>query len=319
MPVLLEFKGNCVHTPVITSVLECGNTGTSKVVETAETSGDAEVHVSSSVGSRNSVISFCNVDAEDVQVGGATNFVDHGQISISAANTMKGCNDTIQRSIELFSSSSSSSSSSSVTILDRAVSICEDQSPDQPENCIPDVDIFQDPVSISSNVENLVQTSLGVVGDESSDSQQILDDLSQRFEANCVNARDCISLVPDICSQNTLAYNNVGHMQIKKSVDRIQAPDVVKKLVIDCQMGNESKFEIGLDKSTNIQIKRGLMQGAPLSPLLYNVATNHLIEEPTEQGWRQRTGEYQADVYETRDQHGEETESKPRQDHEENH
>jgi hypothetical protein len=66
------------------------------------------------------------------------------------------------------------------------------------------VDIFQDPVSISSNVENLVQTSLGVVGDESSDSQQILDDLSQRFEANCVNARDCISLVPDICSQNTL-------------------------------------------------------------------------------------------------------------------
>ncbi|KAI5731734.1 hypothetical protein M8J77_015183 [Diaphorina citri] len=73
-------------------------------------------------------------------------------------------------------------------------------------------------------------------------------------------------------------------MQIKKSVDRIQAPDVVKKLVIDCQMGNESKFEIGLDKSTNIQIKRGLMQGAPLSPLLYNVATNHLIEEPTEQG-----------------------------------
>ncbi|KAI5754327.1 hypothetical protein M8J77_007746 [Diaphorina citri] len=335
---------------------------------------------------------------------------------------------------------------------------------------------------MSSNVENLVQTSLGVVGDESSDSQQILDDLAQRFEANCVNARDCISPVPDICSYNrrkkavrkvmeeetrscplgievikehyeqilgaenpmvdhiqpgdvtvgdeenwevTLddvdwaisrvnsdsaggpdgvivravkvkgvseilkkifermiklgsvvkclkkartvlidkggsidevknwrpitilpiirrifekilerklrectminsnqrgfmalpgcainvaivenasdiakrekrdvfclfvdvnqAYNNVGHMQIKKSVDRIQAPDVVKKLVIDCQMGNESKFEIGLDKSTNIQIKRGLMQGAPLSPLLYNVATNHLIEELTEQ------------------------------------
>ncbi|KAI5703880.1 hypothetical protein M8J76_006458 [Diaphorina citri] len=93
------------------------------------------------------------------------------------------------------------------------------------------------------------------------------------------------SVVKCLKKARTVLIDKGGSIdEIKKSVDRIQAPDVVKKIVIDCQMGNESKFEIGLDKSTNIQIKRGLMQGAPLSPLLYNVATNHLIEELTEQG-----------------------------------
>ncbi|KAL1452451.1 hypothetical protein WDU94_006682 [Cyamophila willieti] len=80
------------------------------------------------------------------------------------------------------------------------------------------------------------------------------------------------------------AYNNVGHSQVKKSLDRTKAPILLKNIIMDCQMSNRTHFEVGVDKSTGVVIKKGLMQGAPLSPLLYNIATNHVMEEITEEG-----------------------------------
>ncbi|KAL1446364.1 hypothetical protein WDU94_005663, partial [Cyamophila willieti] len=80
------------------------------------------------------------------------------------------------------------------------------------------------------------------------------------------------------------AYNNVGHGQIKKALDRTNTPDLLKNIIIDCQSNNKVVLEVGADKSSSIEIKQGLMQGAPLSPLLYNIATNHILDEVTEEG-----------------------------------
>ncbi|KAI5732807.1 hypothetical protein M8J76_004346 [Diaphorina citri] len=80
------------------------------------------------------------------------------------------------------------------------------------------------------------------------------------------------------------AYNNIGHTQLSKSLDCSNTPEFLKNIIMDCQSENRIVLEIGHDKSSSIEIKQGLMQGAPLSPLLYNVATNHIIDEITEEG-----------------------------------
>ncbi|KAI5731459.1 hypothetical protein M8J77_010249 [Diaphorina citri] len=80
------------------------------------------------------------------------------------------------------------------------------------------------------------------------------------------------------------AYNNIGHTQLSKSLDCSNTPEFLKNIIMDCQSENRIVLEIGHDKSSSIEIKQGLMQGAPLSPLLYNVATNHIVDEITEEG-----------------------------------
>lgn len=80
------------------------------------------------------------------------------------------------------------------------------------------------------------------------------------------------------------AYNNIGHNQIKECIGKMNVHDKIKHLVTECQLGNESSIEVGTDKSSCFTFKKGLLQGAPLSPLLYNIATNHIIDELTEEG-----------------------------------
>ncbi|KAI5721493.1 hypothetical protein M8J77_021497 [Diaphorina citri] len=92
--------------------------------------------------------------------------------------------------------------------------------------------------------------------------------------------KDLVALFCDI----NQAYNNIGHSQIRKAILRTNAPELLKNIIMDCQLGNHTKLNVGINTSKKIELKRGLMQGAPLSPILYNLATNHIITELTEEG-----------------------------------
>lgn len=80
------------------------------------------------------------------------------------------------------------------------------------------------------------------------------------------------------------AYDNVGLKHIENTVNATQIPTKLKRLIIELQKGNSIQIETSLGKTKPIELKRGLLQGAPLSPILYNLCTDHILADISEPG-----------------------------------
>ena len=75
------------------------------------------------------------------------------------------------------------------------------------------------------------------------------------------------------------AFDNVGHKHLEKTLASLSLPPKLSQLIIELQQNNTTQIEVNHKKSKPIVIQRGVMQGSPLSPSLYNIATNHILEE----------------------------------------
>ncbi|KAJ4429307.1 hypothetical protein ANN_26311 [Periplaneta americana] len=81
----------------------------------------------------------------------------------------------------------------------------------------------------------------------------------------------------------TKAFDSVGHDHIRATLESSPVPTQLTQLVIALQEGNTTRIELGHTKTKPIALKKGVMQGSPLSPALYILATDHILNELYEQ------------------------------------
>jgi hypothetical protein len=78
------------------------------------------------------------------------------------------------------------------------------------------------------------------------------------------------------------AFDNIGHSHIKACLSSLPIPEALRETIISLTCHNSVQIEANRSKSKRIQIKRGVPQGAPMSPTLFNLAIDHIIKELTE-------------------------------------
>ncbi|KAJ4428144.1 hypothetical protein ANN_24158 [Periplaneta americana] len=78
------------------------------------------------------------------------------------------------------------------------------------------------------------------------------------------------------------AFDNVGHIHLNKTLRAEGIPSRLTDLIMILQSSNITQIETPHGKTKAVSFLRGVMQGSPLLPILYNIATNHILDELTE-------------------------------------
>ena len=86
------------------------------------------------------------------------------------------------------------------------------------------------------------------------------------------------------------AFDNVGHAHLRNTLQSLRIPQKLSTLIMNLQEGNITQIETKNQKTNSITFQRGVLQGSPLSPCLYNIATDHILEELSEQSLASRYG-----------------------------
>jgi len=73
------------------------------------------------------------------------------------------------------------------------------------------------------------------------------------------------------------AFDTVSHGHINSALRRLKVPEVIIGAVMNTYAGATTYFELATGKTYPITIKRGVKQGDPMSPLLFNIATDPLM------------------------------------------
>lgn len=77
----------------------------------------------------------------------------------------------------------------------------------------------------------------------------------------------------------TKAYDNIGHDHVERSLATHGVSTNMKRLIMALLKNNSIKIDLGIKKSQEIDIKRSVPQGGPLSPMLFNMAIDHVFKE----------------------------------------
>jgi len=88
----------------------------------------------------------------------------------------------------------------------------------------------------------------------------------------------------------TKAFDMIGHLYLSKSLEEHSIPTKLKSLILNLFSNNFTRVHCKFDKTEPVYFKRGLMQGAPLSPLLFNICIDFILRECTEPTIRDHFG-----------------------------
>ena len=75
------------------------------------------------------------------------------------------------------------------------------------------------------------------------------------------------------------AFDNMGHNHISNTIRNHSLPTHLQNLILNLQCGNTTYIETQGKRTSSIKLNRGVMQGAPLSPALYNIATDFILDD----------------------------------------
>ena len=80
----------------------------------------------------------------------------------------------------------------------------------------------------------------------------------------------------------TKAFDFVGHEHVRRTLESQAIPNQLRDLVWTLQNGNYTRLEVSGNKSAPIMFERGILQGAPLSPLIFNLCIDYVLNSLTE-------------------------------------
>ncbi|KAJ4430758.1 hypothetical protein ANN_19349 [Periplaneta americana] len=115
---------------------------------------------------------------------------------------------------------------------------------------------------------------------------------------NKTNGKDLAVIFIDIWN----AFDNIGHNHLRNTLNALPIPTKLTNLVFSLQTGNITTIQSKNDKTKPITIVRGVLQGSPLSPTLFNLCIDHILNElsehcmTTQYGFTLSASEYQLTV-----------------------
>ena len=75
------------------------------------------------------------------------------------------------------------------------------------------------------------------------------------------------------------AFDTVSHKSIKKGLQRKGVPEEVIETIMGMYTHATTTLTVGGKSTRKIQINAGVKQGCPLSPLLFNLVIDELLEK----------------------------------------
>ena len=75
------------------------------------------------------------------------------------------------------------------------------------------------------------------------------------------------------------AFDTVSHLSIEKGLRRKGIPEQVRSTVLEMYRHATTEVTVGGRTTRKIQINAGVTQGCPLSPLLFNLILDELLEK----------------------------------------
>ena len=87
--------------------------------------------------------------------------------------------------------------------------------------------------------------------------------------------KDCVVVFLDL----TKAFDRVGHDHIERTLQSKGVSPNLQRLVMAFMKNNKMHLEAGRTHSEPIEVRRSVPQGGPMSPTLFNLATDFLFQE----------------------------------------
>lgn len=78
------------------------------------------------------------------------------------------------------------------------------------------------------------------------------------------------------------AYDSIGHDHLINSIRSSPIPTNLQNIIISLHTNNKSYIDMGINKTKSFFINKGVFQGSPLSPILFNLCINYIFDEMTE-------------------------------------
>lgn len=89
---------------------------------------------------------------------------------------------------------------------------------------------------------------------------------------------DCVVVFLDVSK----AFDSIGHEHLIRALAEVNMPTKLFKLICNLLTNNEISINVGNKNSRNIKVKKGVGQGLPSSPTLFNLAINFILKHLSE-------------------------------------
>ena len=96
--------------------------------------------------------------------------------------------------------------------------------------------------------------------------------LTNLWEDAKENKKTCLNMLYDVSG----AYDEISHEQIKRGMEILHLPEELMNFVMEKLNDNEFSVKTKYGKTKMYNVRRGVAQGCPLSPIIYIIAMNPL-------------------------------------------
>lgn len=86
------------------------------------------------------------------------------------------------------------------------------------------------------------------------------------------------------------AFDNIGHAHLCATLKHSNLPLSIQQLLINLLINNTTCIELAGKKTNPIKLQCGVMQGDPISPILFNLSINHILNELSDRTLSEKLG-----------------------------